>query len=658
MTPRALLVLALAVPVSLAAQAPRITPAGDPSVRDDSIYALAVRPEDHPNEDYVFLLDDGVVRFEADGRSVTTYRQVIEVFTREAAEQWGEMSFGYEPGRERLTVNWVRVLGTDGHVISTQPAHEQESRASVALSAPVYTSRMIRRLSLGGVAPGTIVDYSYTTETLDPFAPGDYHASWSVTTGRLTRRSRYIVDVPAGVTPAIRERNWHGPRPEAVQGGRHTYLWAAKDVERIESEPFASDSNGVTVSVEVASPRRWEDVGRFYDSLAQGRYTLTPDLAARLDSLVGGARTLDDSLRAVYRWVAQDLRYVSLSLGIGGYQPRAPAQVLETRYGDCKDKATLFIALARRLGVRAWPLLLSSDASADSTMPTIGAFDHVIAAVERPGRPGYLFLDLTADLTPYGELPPGEQGGFALVVKDGGRVEHVVLPRAGAGENRSEVTIVGALDTAGLFTGRFTRIGTGSRQYRLREAFLEPRTDTEQRDFIRSLAGSVFQDASGDSLEAFDGRDLAATPRVSLVVRGGHAVNSSAGLEILTLPIDNLASANLATEVAAHRPRRFPIDVGSVVGPVEVDLEFRVTLPAGWRARLPQNVEAASAFGIYRARYSQEGREVRVSRILTGYSGIQPPERVDDLVAWLRGIARDDVPYLVLEQAGGRPERR
>jgi len=649
MTLRTLLVGLLFAPASLAAQAPRITPAGDPSVRDDSIYALAVRPEDHPDEDYIYLLDDGVVRFEADGRAVTTYRQVIQVFTREAAEQWGEMSFSYEPGRERLTVNWVRVLGTDGHVISTQPAHEQESRAQVAMSAPVYTNRMVHRLSLGGVAPGTIVDYSYTTEVLDPFAPGDYHASWSVTTGRLTRRSRYVVDVPASVRPAIRERNWHGPRPEAVREGRHTYLWAARDVERIEGEPFASDSNGVYVSVEVAAPRRWEDVGRFYDSLAQGRYVLTAALQAKLDSLVAGAGTLDDSLRAAYRWVAQDLRYVSLSLGIGGYQPRTPAQVIETQYGDCKDKATLFIALARQLGVRAWPLLLSSDASADSTIPTIGAFDHVIAAVERPGRAGYLFLDLTADLTPYGEIPPPEQGGFALVVKDGGRIEHVLLPRAPASANRSEVTIVGELGTDGLFNGRFTRIGTGSRQYRLREAFLEPRTETERREFIRSLASSVFQDASGDSLEAFDGRDLQILPHISVAVHGGHAVNSTAGLEILTLPIDNLASANLATEVASHRPRRFPIDVASVVGPVEVQLDFRVTLPAGWRARLPQNVEATSAFGVYRARYSQEGREVRVSRYLTGFSGIQPPDRVDDLVGWLRSIARDDVPYLVLE---------
>ena len=74
----------------------------------------------------------------------------------------------------------------------------------------------------------------------------------------------------------------------------------------------------------------------------------------------------------------------ALSLGIGGYQPRTPAQVMETQYGDCKDKATLFIALARRMGVNAYPVLLSSTGGVERGLPSISQFDHMIAAVEKP----------------------------------------------------------------------------------------------------------------------------------------------------------------------------------------------------------------------------------------------------------------------------------
>jgi hypothetical protein len=121
------------------AQAPRVTPAGDPSVKSDSIYALAVKPSDYADQPYVYLLDDGIVTLEADGTGTRTYRQIVQILTPEAAEQWGERSFGYSTDREKLTLNWARVLRTDGTVIAEKPVHEQESLAPVAMEAPVYS---------------------------------------------------------------------------------------------------------------------------------------------------------------------------------------------------------------------------------------------------------------------------------------------------------------------------------------------------------------------------------------------------------------------------------------------------------------------------------------------------------------------------------------
>ena len=301
------------------AQAPRITPNGDPSVRNDTIYRLAVNPADHPNEAYVYLLDDGVVRLEADGRGTNTYRQVVQILTREAAEEWGERSFSYVSGRERLTLNWVRVVRPSGEVISAQPSHEQESVAPVAQQAPVYSDVRVRRISIGGIAPGTLLDYSYTVETLKPVMPGDFENTWRITTGRLTRRSRYIVDTPAALDVRIKETNLPFRRRTSEVGGRRIYVWATSEVPKVEREPFAADSNAIDQLITVAEPRTWADVARWYSQLARDRYVTTPALDSSLASLVGPARTLEDSLRLVHRWVAQDFRYVSLSLGIGGF---------------------------------------------------------------------------------------------------------------------------------------------------------------------------------------------------------------------------------------------------------------------------------------------------------------------------------------------------
>ncbi|MGH7703652.1 MAG: DUF3857 domain-containing transglutaminase family protein, partial [Gemmatimonadales bacterium] len=525
-------------------QAPTITPAGDPSVRNDTIYGLAVDPTQYADQPFVYLLDDGVVRFEADGRGSRTFRQVIQILTREAAETWGEQSFSYTSGRERLTVNWVRVVRPNGQVVSAKPVHEQESIAPVAQESPVFSDVKVRRVSLGGVAPGTIVDYSYTVETLKPIMPGDYYTGWRVTTGRLTRRSRFILDIPAAVSPVIKEANLGFARHVQEGRGRRVYTWATSEIPVLESEPFASDSNGLVGRIEVAAPNAWGDVARWYAGLAHDRYAVPPDLEAHLKEVVTGARTLEDSIRAVHRWVAQDFRYVSLSLGIGGFQPRPPASVYETRYGDCKDKATLFIALAQRLGVRAYPVLLSSTGGVDRSLPSGRQFDHMIAAIERSG--GYLYLDLTADLTPFGALPPAEQGEFGLLVHPDGRGEEVTFPSDSLTANRTEVRIVGELSADGGFVGRFTRTASGSEQYGLRGSLASSpqMSATDSSKVSRVIANGVFEGASGDSLELFNGRDLRAEPRVSLVVRSSRIISNAGTTDILNLPLDSYTSAS------------------------------------------------------------------------------------------------------------------
>jgi len=77
-------------------------------------------------------------------------------------------------------------------------------------------------------------------------------------------------------------------------------------------------------------------------------------------------------------------------------------------------------------------------------------------------------------------------------------------------------------------------------------------------------------------------------------------------------------------------------------------------LPEGWTAELPTNVVADGVFGRYEGSYAQEGRELVVRRTMRGASGVYPPERVADLIAWLEGITPDDAEFIVL-RGGSRP---
>jgi len=642
---------------ALLAQAPKITAAGDPSVRADTIYRLAVDAAKYPEQDMLYLLDDGVVRLEADGSGTRTFRQVVQVLKPAAASRLQEQSLSWSPQHQKLTVNWVKVVKPDGTVVSDTPAQVQESDVPAARGDPVYTDRRVRRMSLSGVAPGTLVDVSYTLEEQKPFMPRDFFQPWNVSSGLQVERSRLIVDLPASLAPRIRETNLNFKRVEHVAGGRRTYMWATGNLPKITGEPLAADSNGVLMTVQVAAPVSWQDISHWYGDLARSREVASPAVAAKVDSLVRGARTRDDSIRAVHKWVSQDIRYVAIALGIGGYQPRTPDTVRITGFGDCKDKATLFVASLRHLGIEAYPVLLSSAATARRDMPSIEQFNHEIAAVATDT--GWQFTDLTAGVVPYGELPLTEQGGFALLVRKDGSSEEVKLPRAGISANRSVTIVTGVVDTTGLFDGVYEEILDGASASGVRGIFFNPLDSAQRSTLANAMARRTFDGADGDSLIAFDGRDLAARARVRVQIRHGRAATPAGATMILQSPLASMSPlATAAKELENHGARRFPIDASRFWGPRVNELHYEIRLPAGWHAALPKNVTASSPFGSYESSYSEVNGVLRLQRKLTGAIGVQPPERVGELTAWMRAVAADDAKFIVLTRpaatGGGR----
>ena len=636
---------------SLAAQAPRITPAGDPSVRNDTIYRLAVSPADYPEETKVVLLDDGVIRLEADGRGTKTYRYVVQILREDAVEDYEELRFSYAPGHERLTLNWVRVLRPDGTVISEGPTHRQESDVPAQMGNPVYADRRVLRLSLSGIAAGTIVDYSYTTEELKPFLEGDDYNSWSLTMGNTVRRSRYIVDLPADVRPLIKEANLRQPRQERRVGNRRVYTWVGQDIARFESEVFAADSNGIAQSLEWVLPNTWERIGRWYLGHARDREAVTDSVRRTAKRLVQGAQTHADSVRALHRFVAQDIRYVSISLGIGGYQPRFPEEVMATGFGDCKDKATLFVALMRGVGLEAYQVVLNSGGGVTEELPSIAQFDHVIAAYRRPGTSGYAYTDLTAELTPLEELPFGPQGEFGVLVRPDNRIDTVTFPLTEPAENRNVSRFRGELHPDGTVTGEFSNELTGHLQYELREATANPFDSVQTQRVRDAIAGNVFPGATGVDLRLTNGRDLRAPVRLQVGVKGGRALRSSGRTALLHLPVSNMARVgSLVTEMESAKPRRLPIAASSVLGYSASQEELELTLPEGWTVDVPEDVVVDSPFGSYAKRYRQEGRVLHVTRQVTGKRGTHPPERIGELIEFLKALSADDVSVLVVRR--------
>jgi len=144
------------------------------------------------------------------------------------------------------------------------------------------------------------------------------------------------------------------------------------------------------------------------------------DAVLRLTAGQGGPR---EKLKKIHRFVADEIRYVGMEHGVSAVAPATAAHTLKVRYGDCKSKVALFVAMARTAGITAYPVLVSTSRNELSKLqaPSWRYFDHMIACASLDEDADPVCIDLTAPSTATGDLPVGLYGSVALDLHDGTR---------------------------------------------------------------------------------------------------------------------------------------------------------------------------------------------------------------------------------------------
>jgi len=179
----------------------------------------------------------------------------------------------------------------------------------------------------------------------------------------------------------------------------------------------------------VSTGKSWEAVAQNYRLLSEPQ--IRPD---QVKEFVRGTTPASTSqsdsesrlafIQALVSKLHKEVRYTGIEFGQSELQPQPqpPSEVLKRHYGDCKDKASLLVAMLRDSGIPADMALLNAGPARDVTpeLPGMNQFDHAIVYVPAAAPGGEaLWIDATAEFTRVGDIPYGDQGRLALIIADG-----------------------------------------------------------------------------------------------------------------------------------------------------------------------------------------------------------------------------------------------
>jgi tetratricopeptide (TPR) repeat protein len=602
---------------------------------------------DYSQEPVVIELQKWVYRFENDGTGSREMTARIKVQSELGVEQYGQLVIGYNSANERLDINYVRVRKADGSVVTAGPDAVQDLTAPVAREAPVYTDYHQKHVTVPGLRPGEVLEYQFVATTQTPLAPGQFWMEHEFFKHGIILDDELEVNVPRGRTIKLKTEPGYEPKI-SEQGDRRIYRWATSHKEREDDEDKPAEKKkkkrreSEVPDVQLTTFPSWEEVGRWYGGLERERREPSPELRAKAEELTQGKKSDLEKLQAIYDYVAKNFRYVSLSFGLGRYQPHSASEVLANQYGDCKDKHTLLAALADAAGLRADTVLISSQRKLDPDVPSPSQFDHVISAV--PLGDQLIWMDTTTELAPFRLLTYNLRKKQALVIPERGAARLMETPADPPVPTREVMELEGSVNDLGKLTAKARSVSRGDMELFGRMAFRRVPSNNWKL-LVRSMLQFLGMDAEVSDLKVTDPGDTTQAFAVEFQVSKANFLDWSRNQTSMSLPLAQLriASADEDTE-----PGDKPVELGV---PVDSTYRLKLQLPAKYTVRLPVPITLSREFGEYHASYKMEGHTLVAERRLAIRWRELPVARVQEYSAFRRAVLADAEQAIQLDSA-------
>ncbi len=443
-------------------------------------------------------------------------------------------------------------------------------------------------------------------------------------------------------------------KPEmGTENGMQRYRWEVEDLPAIESEVNGPPWREYTPVVYLAplnfeidgykgSNESWKDFGVFFFTLNKGRQTLPKDLQQQVWAMTENLESTSAKIDTLYRYMQDNTRYVSIQLGIGGWQTFDPEYVYENGYGDCKALSNYVQSMLSAAGIPAYPVLIRAGDDARDIMPDFSAnqFNHVILCV--PTETDTTWLECTAS-----HLPPGYLGRFTedryglMTLPEGGVLVRTPSSPPSANQQIRRAEVV--LDKKGNAEVQVEMVATGYQQDDLVEG-IDQLSEPEKEKWLRSTIDAKSFELTNYS---FDGTQAADVPtyQYSYALKATNWASAS-GSRFFLAPNQLQRYSNVPEKMEDRTQpvlTKYPyLDTDTIT----------YTLPEGFviEAMPDMPLKIESEFGTYTADidFRPETGTMTYIRSLRMRKTRQPASAYDNYRQFMRDIVKADKVQIVL----------
>ena len=463
------------------------------------------------------------------------------------------------------------------------------------------------------------------------------------------QHSSYQLIYPPNIPPRYHAVNIDvKPKQAKTSDGFESLTWEFRNVMPIKFEPLSSWRDVVPQIMAAptkfefdgyaGSMQTWDEFGQWINTLNKGRNILPEETKRKIAQLTIGLKTNEEKTKALYEYMQNKTRYVSIQLGIGGFQPFEAAIVDQTGYGDCKALSNYMIAMLEVVGVKSNYALIRAGKNASKMIAEFPSsqFNHAITFV--PNGADTIWLECTSQTNPFGYAGTHTGDRTALAITDNG-AKIVKTPAYSAEQNVQSRTADVFVQANGNAKAKVKTTYSGIQYENGYLSFVLGNQYDEQKKWIQNNTDIPSFDINSFSMINVKDRIPSAIVNTDLTLNRFATVS---GKRLFLSP--NLM--NRSTYVPEKVENR-KTNVVRKLAYIDLDT-INYNLPEEiYPEFLPEPVKIKSRFGEYEASYKlDQGKLVYIRRVRMN-KGEFPPESYTELIDFYRNLNKADNIKLV-----------
>lgn len=475
------------------------------------------------------------------------------------------------------------------------------------------------------------VEYTYVQKFKDgiinypPFIPAP---SYRV----AVEEANYTLELPLEAKARYKS-NYDFNHKDEIVNNKQLITLSIKDLEAIDYEP-ASPTFRELFPLAFIAPAEfcfdshcgnmsdWNKYGQWVYSLLKGKDDLPIEFVDNLKELVKGSKTDNEKVEILYKYLQDNTRYVSIQLGIGGYQPIEASKTWKSKFGDCKGLTNLMMSMLSAVGVEShYTVIRMSEREKElyADFPNFNQANHVILFV--PTDTDGIWLECTSSTTPFGYVHDQIAGHDALVITEKGG-EMRKLPEYKSSQNRTDSKLEMSLDENGIATGTMSFVEHLSNYDNSKGSVMSNDRDR----MVKYINGNIKLPklVIGQITTSEVKSELPSCTLSSTFEAPDYANKTGSRLFV---PICPLRKTNYNVFSASKREH----DIDLIRGFSESDT-IVIQVPEMYVAEsLPKDIELETDFGIFKSSISFENNKISYSQYTEIYPGRYGKERYKDL---------------------------